>query len=171
MKLFELLVESVGNLLLHKTRSLLAVLGIVFGVASVICMLSISEVARQDVVQRIERMGVNNIILETVKPEDVRGREQTSSQESWSARYGIRRSDLKTLAKNISAIREVVPMTTRLTEVYANQENASANVVGTSPNYPSVMNHAVREGRFINAVDNANLTPVCVLDPDSPPPS
>jgi ABC-type antimicrobial peptide transport system permease subunit len=52
--------------MLHKTRSLLAALGIIFGVASVICMLSISEVARQDVVNRIQRMGVNNLILDKI---------------------------------------------------------------------------------------------------------
>jgi len=51
--------EAAHNLFLHKTRSLLAALGIIFGVASVICMLSISEVARRDVIGRIERMGLH----------------------------------------------------------------------------------------------------------------
>ena len=72
MNLIRLIIEAIGNLTLHKTRSFLAALGIIFGVASVICMLSISEVARQDVVKRIQRMGVNNLILDTMEPEEVR---------------------------------------------------------------------------------------------------
>ena len=50
MKAAAFLIEAFQNLLLHKTRSALAVLGIIFGVASVICMNSISEVAHKDVV-------------------------------------------------------------------------------------------------------------------------
>ena len=93
MKAIAFLVEAFQNLLLHKSRSALAVLGIVFGVASVICMNSISEVARQDVVSRIERMGLNNIILDSVKPEEVRKREQTSAEQSWYSQHPMVRPD------------------------------------------------------------------------------
>ncbi len=163
MKLLELAFEAAGNVLLHKARSLLAVLGIVFGVASVICMLSISEVARRDVAQRIERMGINNIILDTVKPEEVRGSKKERNGSSSQFRYGIRRTDLKTLTENVAAIRDVVPMTERLSEVYANQKHVSSSVVGTTSNYAKIMNHRVRVGRFLNPVDDVNLSPVCVL--------
>ena len=78
----KLLFEAIGNLLIHKTRSLLAALGIIFVVASVICMLSISEVARQDVVQRIQRMGVNNVILDSVEPEESRAANRARSSDN-----------------------------------------------------------------------------------------
>ena len=110
MRLLELIFEALGNLFLHKTRSLLAALGIIFGVASVICMLSISEVTRQDVVKRIERLGLNNVILDSVKPEVVRGNEKSDSENSWLAQYGITKKDLKILRENVSEIKEVVPM-------------------------------------------------------------
>jgi len=168
MKFLTLLNEAIGNLLLHKTRSLLAVLGIVFGVASVICMLSISEVARQDVVKRIERMGVNNVILDTVEPEEARAaararRSPGGNQETKIFKYGITRQDLSTLANNVSAIREIVPMATRSSDVSGNQKVANTNVIGTTDNYPKVMNHDVRDGRFITSIDNKNLSSVCVL--------
>ena len=163
MWLLELVFESLSNLLLHKTRSLLAALGIIFGVASVICMLSISEVARQDVVRRIERLGLNNVILDSVKPESVRGREKSESEESWLAKYGITKKDLEVLEDNVSAIEEVVPMRIMLQGVSGNQKTADVTVVGTKPNYASVMQHPVSEGRFFSSVDEANLRPVCVL--------
>ena len=167
MKLFEMIFEAIGNVLLHKTRSLLAVLGIVFGVASVICMLSISEVARQDVVQRIERLGINNVILDTVEPEEVRAsaraRSTRSDSESKLFKFGITRQDLSTLENNVVAIRKIVPMSTRTVDVSGNQKSTNSIVVGTTPDYSDVMNHSIRSGRFITAIDEKNLAPICVL--------
>ena len=168
MKLISLIFEAIGNLMLHKTRSLLAALGIIFGVASVICMLSISEVARQDVVQRIQRMGVNNLILDTVEPEEVRASARARSSSGSNAetkvfKYGITRQDLNTLRRNVAAISEIVPMATKSVDVSGNQKTANSNVVGTTPNYCDVMSHAVRSGRFITDVDEKNLASVCVL--------
>lgn len=163
MKLIELIFEAMGNLFLHKTRSLLAALGIIFGVASVICMLSISEVARQDVVSRIERLGLNNVILDSVKPEAVRGKEKSDSEDSWLASYGITKKDLKILSENVDEIREVVPMRIMLQNVSGNQRTADVTVVGTKSNYSSVMKHDIADGRFFCDVDEANLRPVCVL--------
>jgi len=111
MKTITLFQEAIGNLMLHKTRSLLAALGIIFGVASVICMLSISEVARQDVVQRIQRMGVNNLILDTIEPEEVRANRRarmnrnSNDEEIQVFEFGITRQDLQALGKNVDAIR------------------------------------------------------------------
>lgn len=152
--------------MLHKTRSLLAALGIIFGVASVICMLSISEVARQDVVQRIQRMGINNLILDTVEPEEIRASSRATSagdSDSKQFKYGITRRDLTTLTRNVDAIREIVPMATRAVDVSGNQKTVNSNIVGTTPNYVDVMSHAVRTGRFIGDVDEKNLATVCVL--------
>ena len=163
MKLLELIFEALGNLFLHKTRSLLAALGIIFGVASVICMLSISEVARQDVVNRIERLGLNNVILDSVKPEAVRGKEKSDSEDSWLASYGITKKDLKILNDNVDEIKEVVPMRIMLQNVSGNQRTADVTVVGTKSNYSAVMQHDVADGRFFSDVDEANLRPVCVL--------
>ncbi len=163
MKLLELIWEAASNLMLHKTRSMLAVLGVIFGVASVICMLSISEVARQDVVRRIERLGLNNVIVDSVKPENIRRQEQQEQEESWVAEYGISRSDLRVLEKNVGAIEQIVPMRLLLHDVVANQKVGDITVVGTKPEYAEVMNHAVARGRFIHAVDEANLKAVCVL--------
>src|SRR5580693_3611376 len=52
------------NLLLHRLRSLLTMLGMIFGVAAVVSMLSIGAGARQKVMALIEQMGVRNLIVE-----------------------------------------------------------------------------------------------------------
>src|SRR4051794_1170621 len=52
------------NLMMHKLRSLLTMLGMIFGVAAVIAMLSIGAGARAQVMALIEQMGVRNVIVE-----------------------------------------------------------------------------------------------------------
>jgi putative ABC transport system permease protein len=58
------LTMGVDNLLAHKLRSLLTMLGMIFGVAAVVAMLSIGAGAQQQVMAMIEAMGVRNLIVE-----------------------------------------------------------------------------------------------------------
>ena len=67
-RLFRAFRLGTKTLLLHKLRSSLTVLGIVFGVSSVIAMLSIGEGARWEQEQEIKRLGSNNIIIQSVPP-------------------------------------------------------------------------------------------------------
>ncbi len=162
-----LFVEALENLLLHKTRSGLAALGIIFGVASVICMVSISEVARQDVVHRMERMGLHNVIVDSVKPERIRKRERTRSESSWIARYGITRDDVAVLEDNLPILERVVPMRVMLKDVRANLHVSDVNVVGTTAAYADVMGHSAAAGRFLGPADEASAAAVCVLGYDA----
>ena len=92
----ELAAVGARSLWRYKLRSLLTMLGIIFGIASVICMLSISEVARRDVIGRIERLGLRNVIVDSVKPEKLRDQER-SARHSYFARYGLTRADIEIL--------------------------------------------------------------------------
>ncbi len=58
------------SLLLHKLRSGLTVLGIVFGVAAVISMLAVGEGSSRDAQERIQQLGATNIIIRSVKPSE-----------------------------------------------------------------------------------------------------
>ncbi|MEW6744297.1 MAG: ABC transporter permease [Planctomycetota bacterium] len=163
----KLVLEALQNLSLHKARSSLAILGIIFGVASVICMLSISEVARRDVISRIERMGLNNVVIDSVKPEDVRQKEKTSNQQSWFASYGVTRADLAILTETVPPIEAVVPMRILLKDVSAGLQKTDITVVATSTGYPDIMEHPLQRGRFITAADEARGYPACVLGHDA----
>jgi len=54
----------------HKLRSILTALGIIFGVAAVIAMLSIGEGAKEEALKQIQLMGMNNILIDDIPPED-----------------------------------------------------------------------------------------------------
>src|SRR3974377_2151197 len=56
------------SLWLHRLRSLLTVLGIVFGVCSVIAMLAIGEGASFEAQEQIKNLGSQNVIIRSIKP-------------------------------------------------------------------------------------------------------
>lgn len=59
---------GVRSLLLHKLRSILTTLGVLFGVASVVAMLAIGEGASEEAQEQIKKLGSQNVILRSVKP-------------------------------------------------------------------------------------------------------
>ena len=58
---------GVENLLLHKLRTFLTMLGVVFGVGSVVAMLSVGEGASQEALEQIRKIGSNNILVNSVQ--------------------------------------------------------------------------------------------------------
>ena len=78
---------GIKSLLLHKLRPALTMLGIIFGVCSVIAMLAIGEGASYEAQERIKNLGSNNIIVNSVKPPEER--EQTTSGTSFELSYGL----------------------------------------------------------------------------------
>src|SRR5678816_4510773 len=61
---------GIKSLMLHKLRSMLTMLGIIFGVCSVIAMLAIGEGASYAAQEAIKKLGSQNIILRSLKPPD-----------------------------------------------------------------------------------------------------
>ena len=87
LKIFRDIRLGIKNLLMHGLRSLLTMLGMVFGVGSVIAMLSVGEGASQDALEQIRRLGSHNIIIDIVKP----AQEQTSSStRTYMNIYGLK---------------------------------------------------------------------------------
>ena len=84
MSFFEALRIALLDLALHKVRSALAVLGIIFGVASVESMVSISEGAKQDALQQISAQGIDNIILRSKRPSETDSK-KAATNSSWTA--------------------------------------------------------------------------------------
>ena len=60
---------GVRNLMLHKLRSFLTMLGTILGVGSVIAMLAIGEGSKRKAVEQIRQLGATNVIIRSIKPE------------------------------------------------------------------------------------------------------
>ena len=90
---------SMHNILLHKVRSILTSLGIIFGVGSVIAMLAVSEGAKRAALGQIEAMGIDKIIVYSQKPPPSGVDSQTSRSIQYAESYGLTRADYENLMK------------------------------------------------------------------------
>ena len=146
------------NIYLHKLRSLLTALGIIFGVASVIAMLAIGEGASYEAREKIKELGSNNIIVRSVKPPTTPGTQQTVTLPV----YGLTPEDLRKI-ETIPSVDMVIPTWEDKRDVWYLGKSATARIVGTYPEYPLVMNLQIEKGRFFNSADSEMLKPYAVI--------
>jgi len=153
---------GIRSLWLHRLRSLLTVLGIVFGVCSVIAMLAIGEGASFEAQEQIKNLGSQNIILRSVKPPE---EEKVSNKgnQSYVLQYGITYTDVRRIRATIPGVTVVLPARNIRDYVWNISRRVDCEVVGTVPWYPEMRSHHVASGRFFNDADMDERTSVCVL--------
>jgi putative ABC transport system permease protein len=146
---------------MHRLRSTLTALGIIFGVSSVIAMLAIGEGASRDAQEKIAQLGSQNIIVKTVKPPE----EQSSTgQQQTQVVYGLTYDDAERFHDAIPDVDIIVPCRILSQEAKYRTRRTSVEIMGTVPWHPEVSNVKVKYGRFITSTDNQYLKGVCVID-------
>ncbi|MDC0308214.1 MAG: ABC transporter permease [Planctomycetaceae bacterium] len=154
---------AVKSLLLHKLRSSLTMLGIVFGVFSVIAMLAIGEGASKQAQDQVLELGATNIIVRSVKPPE-QASSTTASSNSFILRYGLLREDLKLLSKeNISGIERSIPIREVSAPVRYRHREMNCRVVGCTSGYFETNNLNLRDGRFITEHDQVKIDTIAVV--------
>jgi len=148
---------GVKSLSLHPMRSMLTVLGIFIGVASVVWLLAIGEGISQKVQEQIEELGTNNIILRSVKPitQDV--------ADSSMAIYGITRDDFDALTETLPTIDRALRLRDAMRELYYGPIDRVVHFIGCTPDYDDVMKLRIHDGRFIEQRDVDQDDNVCVI--------
>jgi putative ABC transport system permease protein len=147
------------NLRAHKLRSLLTMLGMIFGVAAVVAMLSIGAGAQQEVMAFIEQLGVRNLIVEA--------REATSWEQKQKVRKispGLTFQDYRVIQANLTGITASTPRK-RFTpsKLMPRPQADTPNVYGVTPRYIAIANLSVVSGRFFDDAENEAGAPVAVL--------
>ena len=149
------------SLWMHRLRSTLTALGVVFGVCSVIAMLAIGEGASREAQEQIARLGSRNIIIKTVKPAEQRT--ATGDTDTMNI-YGLTYSDAERIRKTIPQVKQVIPMRRLTQRVWYRNRQVSAEVIGTIPWYPEVHPVRLRLGRFLSSIDMDYQQKICVVD-------
>jgi putative ABC transport system permease protein len=147
------------NLLLHRLRSLLTMLGMIFGVAAVVSMLSIGAGARQKVMALIEQMGVRNLIVEA--------KETTE----WQAHQKVRRispglslQDFRVIGDDVDGIVASTPRKRFTpTKTIPKSQQDVPSVYGVKPVYQEIAGLHLVQGRFFDPGEESRADPVCVL--------
>jgi putative ABC transport system permease protein len=147
------------NLMLHKLRSFLTMLGMIFGVAAVIAMLSIGAGARQQVMALIEQMGVRNVIVEA---------REVNAWEDWQKvrqlSLGLSLRDFRVVLANVSGIVQGTPRKRFVpSRMSPKPQHDMPAVYGVAPNYRQIAGLRVVQGRFFDESENDRAVSVAVL--------
>src|SRR5205807_8913232 len=123
---------GVKSLWLHKLRSLLTLLGIVFGVCSVIAMLAIGEGASYEAQEQIKNLGSQNIILRSVKPPEEQ-KVSDKANQSYVLQYGLTYRDITRIRSTIPGVTVVVPGRIMRDYVWNISHRVDCEILGTVP--------------------------------------
>ena len=151
---------GIENLLLHRMRSLLTMLGVVFGVSSVVAMLSVGEGASTEALDQIRRLGSDNIIISSTKSAQ---EEQAVSRFSYMSVYGLTYADFARIVESCGNIRQTAPAKLIRKDARLLERAMELRVVGTTPEWFDLVPRPVLAGRVILPVDQDRQAPVAVL--------
>lgn len=142
----------------HKFRSFLTMLGIIFGVASVISMLSIGEGAKRQAIAKYQDLGVNNIIIRD---------KQLTDQELEEVRakfsQGLSITDAQVIKEVVPGVKRVAPQAEINTDVKYGDKSSKSTIIGITPDYIEMLNFKTDKGVFINEDHYKRNLKVCVL--------
>jgi len=151
------------SLKLHKLRSALTMLGIIFGVCSVIAMLAIGEGASYEAQEAIKRLGSNNILIRSLKPPEQARQQGAGSRRGFQIKYGLTYDDAGRLLGTIPGVSRVLPMRIIRENVRFQRTEIPCQVIGTLPFYPEVAGATLVRGRFLAYYDEEHMENVCVI--------
>jgi len=151
---------GIENLLLHKLRSFLTMLGVVFGVGSVVAMLSVGEGASKEALEQIHKLGSNNIIVSAIKPAEDEVMTITHSHVSI---YGLTYEDYSRIAETFRNVEQTAPVKLMRKNSRLYERAMELRVVGTTPEWFKLVPRDVLAGRVLIAPDEQNQSPVAVL--------
>ncbi len=158
MQIDEIFRIAVHALLDHKFRSFLTMLGIIFGVASVIAMLSIGEGAKREAIAKYQDLGVTNII--------VRERQMSDDElEEVRAKFsqGLSLTDAESIKQLLPEVTDVAPQAEREVESQRVDLSCKSTLIGVTPAFIDILNYEVSQGRFITQEQYDASMRVCVL--------
>ena len=153
---------GIKSLLLHKMRSGLTMLGIIFGVCSVIAMLAIGEGASYEAQQAIKKLGSSNIIMRSVKPPDD-NRSSGGGGRSSAIEYGLTYKDADRVQSTVPGVRRVLPMRIIRADIRFNTVSIAGQVIGTHPLYPEISGIDILVGRFLTETDEIHQNNICAI--------
>lgn len=149
---------AIRGLIDHKFRSFLTMLGIIFGVASVITMLSIGEGAKREAIAKYQDLGVNNIIIREKSLSD-------DELEEVRAKFsqGLSLQDAAVIEEIVPGVEHIAAQAEKSSEIKYADKSVKSTIIGITSDFLSMMNYSLKEGYFINQKHYDERLKVCVL--------
>lgn len=156
-----LFVVALSSLFINKLRSLLSMLGIVFGIISMISLFLIGEGAKNKILSQFDQLGVNNIIIKRL--------ELTKSQEAESRDFlsrGLSEADVVSLRSVPRYIDRVIPIKTVRASILSIGAEYYPEILSTTAGFGVLYEDLIETGRFLCDLDLTERNFVCVLGSD-----
>ncbi len=148
-----------SSLLVHKLRSLLTMLGMIFGVGAVVAMLSITAGAQKEMMSFIDQLGVNNIIIEAREAVD-----RNELQTIRAISPGLTFRDFRAISENVQGIEALTPRKRfKPGKVLPKTTAEVPMLIGVLPNFVDINTLKMVSGRFFTEEENLHSAAVCVL--------
>lgn len=158
MKAWEAIRTAIQDLTVHKLRSALTMLGVIFGVGSVVAMLSIGEGAKRQALEMISQMGVHNVLLRAKKIE------KNALEEIRKKSPGVSSRDAQAIKEGVPGVASVstrVDVEARKTRAPGTSSDAKVQGISCGRASPAV--GTLREGRFLDELDERDHAQVCLV--------
>jgi putative ABC transport system permease protein len=153
------LIMGFESLVAHKLRSLLTMLGMIFGVGAVVAMLAITAGAQKEMMAYIDLLGVNNIIIEAKESVD-----RNELQERRTKSPGLTFRDFRAISENVQGLQALTPRKRfKPLKVLPKPSQETPLLIGVQPSFLEINSLRMVEGRFFDAEDDARSAPICVL--------
>src|SRR5246500_1835402 len=153
------LLMGMASLFAHKLRSLLTMLGMIFGVGAVVAMLSITAGAQKEMMSFIDQLGVNNIIVEAHEAVD-----RNELQTVRAVSQGLSFRDSRAISENVSGLVAITPRKRfKPQKLLPKTNQEQPQLIGVYPNYVEINSLKLVAGRFFNEDEDRDSAPVCVL--------
>ncbi len=153
-----LIMEAVEELQRRKLRTLLTLLGMIFGVGAIVAMLAVGEGSRREALRLVSELGLNNLIVRTksLEPDTLRELRKRS--------LGLSSGDAEALLSVVPGAQSVaLEKEIKVDQLAAFGKIASAQAMAVSIAYAEHAGLTLREGRWLSAEDSATAAPVVVL--------
>ncbi len=160
---------SLEAVFINKSRSLLTALGIIFGVAAVISMMAIGSGAKQEILEQIKLVGVNNIIIKPKIKDSKQSQEEESQQadkgnkESFSP--GLTLKDAESIRKYVPTVTKVSPEVNYETFTIKDGVRSPAKLSGVTPDFFEMFGLSLQQGQMFNTEHLEMGKPVCIIGP------
>lgn len=151
----------------NRVRSILTALGIIFGVAAVIAMMAIGAGARQEILEQIKLVGVNNIVITPVYESQLQEENEEEEGKMGSQKFspGLTIDDAESIAGIIPTVVTVSPEVIYETFIVKDGIRTAATLSGITPDFFSIFNLDLDNGYMFTESQMESGSPVCIIGP------
>lgn len=150
--------QSAKSLLQHRLRSFLSTLGVLFGVAAIIAMLSIGEGAKQETLEQISELGMNSILI---RQHHLSEEQRAIATEQKS--FGLSLEDVEALRNNVPGLVKISPLKEIKATITGSSNQLSPEILSVTHVFGEAKGLQLKEGRFICDLDQVQRKHVCVI--------